>query len=73
MHDPCAIAYLIDPTLFEGEHWSIAVPLDGPAKGATIADRRGKFFTTRKVHCLLRGNEARLLSLFTQRLAKMPA
>ena len=72
MHDPCTIAYLIDPTLFEGEDWAITVPVEGPAKGATIVDRRGKFYKTPKVHCLLKGDEAGLLRLFQQRLAKIP-
>ena len=67
-HDPSAIAYLIDPTLFEGQDWSVVVPVDGPAKGTTIADRRGHFLTTPKVRCLMKVDEARFLEMFKARL-----
>jgi inosine-uridine nucleoside N-ribohydrolase len=65
---PWAIAYLIDPTLFEGQDWSVVVPVDGPAKGTTIADRRGHFLTTPKVRCLMKVDEARFLEMFKARL-----
>lgn len=67
-HDPSAIAYLIDPTLFRAERWSVVVPLDGPAMGATIADRRGFFWTTPKVNCLMQVDAPRLLELLRARL-----
>ena len=67
-HDPSAIAYVIDPSLFKGVYYSMLVPTDGPAKGMTIADRRGKFYTTPKVHCLLHVDSPRLLALYRQRL-----
>lgn len=67
-HDPSAIAYLIDPTLFRAERWSITVPLDGPALGATIADRRGLFWVTPKVNCLVQVDAARFLEMFLARL-----
>jgi uridine nucleosidase len=67
-HDPSAIAYLIDPALFKGEHYSMVVPTDGPAEGMTIADRRGKFYSTPKVNCLMQVDSARFLALYQQRL-----
>ncbi len=67
-HDPSAIAYLIDPSLFHAERWSVVVPVDGPAAGTTIADRRGLFWTTPKVNCLMRVDEARFLAMFEARL-----
>lgn len=67
-HDPSAVAYLIDPTLFTAERWSIVVPTDGPAKGTTIADRRGLYLTTPKVNCLMQVDGRRLLDLFRSRL-----
>jgi inosine-uridine nucleoside N-ribohydrolase len=69
-HDPAAIAYLIDPTLFRGEHYSIVVPTDGPAEGMTIADRRGKFYNTPKVNCLIQVDSERFLQMFRQRLTQ---
>ncbi len=67
-HDPSAIAYLIDPSLFMGEYYSIVVPVSGPAEGMTIADRRGKFYKTPKVNCLMRVDSTRFLDLYMQRL-----
>lgn len=69
-HDPSAIAYLIDPTLFEGEYYSVAVAADGLAAGMTIADRRGKFYTAPKAHCLMKVDGTRLLDLHFERLTR---
>ncbi len=42
VHDPSAIAYVIDPTLFNLRCGSVRVVTDGPAEGMTIqkADQR---------------------------------
>ncbi len=39
-HDPSAIAYVIDPTLFTTEQGAIRVPTEGVATGLTLMDRR---------------------------------
>ena len=67
-HDPSAIAYLIDPTLFKGERWSIRVPTEGLAMGMTMADRAGRFFDTPKINCLMHADAARFLRMFRERL-----
>jgi uridine nucleosidase len=67
-HDPSAVAYVIDPTLFKGAYYSLMVPTEGPAEGMTIADRRGKFYNTPKVNCLLHVDSARLLELYRRRM-----
>lgn len=67
-HDACAVLHLIDPTLFGGQDWSINVPLDGLAKGATLVDRRGSFYTTPKVHCLTTVDHARLIDVYRTRM-----
>lgn len=69
-HDPSAFAYLIDPTLFEGNRWSIVVPVDGVSAGTTIADRNGHFFTTPKTNCLMKVDSARFLRVFKERLTR---
>lgn len=69
-HDPSAFAYLIDPTLFKGERWSVQVPVDGLSAGTTIADRAGQFFSTPKAHCLMQVDSARFLTVFRERLTK---
>lgn len=67
-HDACAILYLLDPTLFSGERWPITVPHDGPAKGATLVDRRGHFYKTPPVHCLLKVDAGRLVGVYLERM-----
>jgi uridine nucleosidase len=67
-HDPSAVAWLIDPTLFTSESYAIQVPTEGPAKGATIADRQGRFYTHRKARCMLGVDSDRLRELIFTRL-----
>jgi uridine nucleosidase len=69
-HDPSAFAYLIDPSLFEGKHWSMLVPVDGPSAGTTIADRTGHFYDTPKVNCLMKVDSDRFLKMFRERLTR---
>lgn len=38
MHDPCAMAYLIDESLFEGKQARVRVDLVGETRGRTVAD-----------------------------------
>lgn len=39
LHDPCAVAYLINPDMFKSEHLNIAIDLDGEhTTGCTVAD-----------------------------------
>lgn len=38
MHDPCAMAYLIDADLFEGKMAKVSVDLVGETRGRTVAD-----------------------------------
>ncbi|WP_320130363.1 nucleoside hydrolase [uncultured Sphaerochaeta sp.] len=41
LHDPCATAYLIDPTLFEGTFYSVHIETKGElTRGMTVADKR---------------------------------
>lgn len=41
MHDPCAIAYVIDPGVVEMRPAPVTVSLSGQTRGMTIADLRG--------------------------------
>lgn len=43
LHDPCAIAWLLHPELFESEHLYVTVETEGKlTRGMTVADRRKK-------------------------------
>ncbi len=69
-HDPSAIMYLLDPTLFRLRQFSVIVPVDGPTAGSVIADRRGTFYKTPKVSCAMMVDSHRLLTEFKTRLCK---
>lgn len=38
LHDPCVLAYLIDPTLFSGRECHVEIVTEGPATGMTMID-----------------------------------
>jgi purine nucleosidase len=38
LHDPCVIAWLLDPTLFRGKLCPVEVVLEGPGVGRTLVD-----------------------------------
>lgn len=43
LHDPCAIAWLLHPELFQSEHLYVTVETEGKlTRGMTVADRRKK-------------------------------
>ncbi|MBV9248494.1 MAG: nucleoside hydrolase, partial [Acetobacteraceae bacterium] len=43
LHDPCAVAYLIDPSLFTTRACSVRMDLGpGPSRGRTVIDRWGR-------------------------------
>lgn len=44
-HDPSAIAYVIDPTLFTTEPAPVRVMTEGPAQGQTLMDRQQRWRT----------------------------
>lgn len=63
MHDPCVIAYLIDPTLFEGRRMRVAVELHDPELlGRTYESSDGA-----DVFVMLEADADRLIELFVDR------
>lgn len=40
IHDAVPMAYLLDSSIFSGHEYPVTVILDGPARGATLADKR---------------------------------
>lgn len=45
MHDVCAVAYLVQPELFQTQATHVEVALEGPAAGCTVADLKMKYHT----------------------------
>ena len=73
-HDPSAIAYLIDPTLFCSERGPIRVVTEGIAAGQTLMDRRREWLSPNEwsdqpeVNVCVAVDSARLLDLYRQRI-----
>jgi inosine-uridine nucleoside N-ribohydrolase len=73
-HDPSAIAYLIDPSLFTTEQGPVRVVSDGIAAGQTLMDRRREWLSQNEwsdqphVNVCVGVDSARLLELYRQRI-----
>jgi inosine-uridine nucleoside N-ribohydrolase len=69
-HDPSAIAYLIDPSIFTTEQGPICVATDGVAMGMTLMDRRQEWLSPnawsgrRAVNVCIAVDSPRLLALY---------
>jgi purine nucleosidase len=73
LHDPCVIAYLIDPTIFSGRKINVEIEtISELTLGMTVADWWR--VTDRKANAYFIGDlEAeRFFSLLTQRLGRLP-
>jgi len=68
LHDPCPIAYLIDPTLFEGATGDIEIEWRLPAEDGRCRFRRGTSATT----VFSKTNPGKLLEVIAARLATLP-
>jgi purine nucleosidase len=73
LHDPCVMAYLIDPTIFEGRRINVMVETASELTvGMTVADYWG--VTDRPANCtyLRAANADRFYALLTERLKRLP-
>jgi uridine nucleosidase len=68
-HDPSAIAYLLDPTLFTTVQHCVRVATEGYATGAVIADRLDKHYDGPQTEICVGVDAPRLLDLYKKRLA----
>jgi purine nucleosidase len=69
VHDPSAVAYAVDPTLFETRMLHVVVDTtDGPDSGRTVADLRPQPAQEPNVNVCLGVNQARLLQLYFNRI-----
>lgn len=67
-HDPSAIAFAIDPTLFETWRVPIRVVTEGAAAGMTLPDRNGEWEVSRPVDVCVKMDSARFFELYRERL-----
>jgi purine nucleosidase len=77
-HDPSALAYLIDPTLFKTEAGAVRVITEGIALGQTLMDRRQRWQGSHgwtdipKTDVCLEVDSERLLALYKERITTAP-
>jgi purine nucleosidase len=73
LHDPTVIAYLLDPTLFEGRLCNVAIETASELTiGMTVADYWHVTDRPRNATFLRRGNADGFYKLLTERLARLP-
>ncbi|GEM48913.1 nucleoside hydrolase [Deinococcus cellulosilyticus] len=69
LHDPCTIAYLIDPTLFSGQDYHVQVDIqEGPNFGRTVCDYWGGHETP-NTWVAMEANSEEVMRLILERLA----
>ncbi|QDP41379.1 nucleoside hydrolase [Radiobacillus deserti] len=65
LHDLCAVAYVVDPSLFEGDDYFVSVERMGTyTNGATVVDYDKRSGQTPNVRVLYEVNREKLVSLF---------
>ncbi len=72
LHDPCAIAWLLDPTLFTSRDVHVHVDCAGLARGRTVVDRWGRSGATPNARLLDTLDADRFFAILTERLAALP-
>jgi purine nucleosidase len=72
LHDPCVLAYLIDPSLFTGRRCHVEIVTEGPAAGMTMIDWWG--VTKRSPNAMVMGDLAadRFFALLVERIGSLP-
>ncbi len=74
LHDPCVIACLLRPELFEGREMRVDIDTaDGPCFGRTVCDIRGRSGRLANARVLERIDADGFFTLLTERLARLPA
>ena len=73
LHDPCVIAYLIDPTLFSLKHVHVAVETASELTlGQTVADWWEVTDRTPNCHVADQAEDERFFALLSERFARLP-
>jgi purine nucleosidase len=72
LHDPCTIAYLLDPTLFSGRHINVEIETGSELTlGMTVADWWGVTDRTRNALFMGQIDAERFYALLADRLARL--
>ena len=73
LHDPCVIAYLLHPELFQGRHINVSIETGSELTvGMTVADYWGVTGKAKNCTYLRSGNADGFYALLTERLRRLP-
>lgn len=72
LHDPCAVAWLLDPTLFTHRDVHVHVECTGVARGRTVVDRWERSGLAPNARLLDTLDADRFFALLAERLAALP-
>ncbi|MGI9503104.1 MAG: nucleoside hydrolase [Geminicoccaceae bacterium] len=73
LHDPCAIAYIMQPALFAGRHCHVEIDITSEASmGRTLVDWRGRGQGTPNAMVIDQIDGDGFFLLLTERLARLP-
>jgi purine nucleosidase len=72
LHDPCVIAYLLDPSLFEGRHCNVAIETQSPlTMGATVIDWWGATRRPKNAVVMREIDDDRFFALLAERIGRL--
>ncbi|KTD84967.1 nucleoside hydrolase [Paenibacillus etheri] len=72
LHDPCAVAWLLHPEMFESEHLYVTVETEGKlTRGMTVADKRKKTDRPANVEVLVGVDREAFMKLIFDSLEKL--
>ncbi len=73
VHDPCVIAYLLEPDIFSGRKINVEIEVASElTRGMSVADYWGVTGRPANVNFLRDGNAPRFYEMLTRRLARLP-
>lgn len=73
LHDPCVMAYMLSPDLFQGRHINVVIETSSELTvGMTVADYWGVTNRPKNVNFLRSGDAEGFYALLTERLARLP-
>jgi len=73
LHDPCVIAYLLEPEIFAGRKINVEIEVASElTRGMSVADYWGVTGRAPNVNFIRDGNATRFYQLLTERLARLP-
>ena len=72
MHDPCVIAYLIDPSIFQGKFVNVQVEEESLlTRGETVVDWWGVTGRVPNCYVMIEANHQKFFSLLSNELKKL--